>query len=835
MAGIPQSDTDQANATIPWVLGGQDHISTGVVKGGLPAVDGEDNKVWDVMKYEKQELTRTLYRDGVFEGNVWDDGVSRDSFKVSYSVPNLTVKAGRATVGTKRVDLGLTGTFDVDFINAFVLPAGGSEKIIYLDIFERDVTPTPAFPPAGQGYDISVYADFATYNVAASTIKEVEGVIPASLPAPAAGHTFMEIGRIDSAGVATDTRTLASLKLGGSANAQQANFVVNPLGDIGVNCTHTDLGDAITAANVLAGTAPVDQKITIYLFPMLHTLPNTTYTMADRIVMFSDIILHSGAPNDPGAKVDMSSGAKFEFGANSSFEVRNIEFETDTTEIIEATASPTTFKFQNVTVTITGTHDLVVIDGFSAGTFIEANNCSFDGRVQAGTGSKFTDCTFDFLGTVVTDVIVGGSGGLAMFFNSCQFTYGVAGTLTLDSIFNDCEFIPVGVVEVLRFDRLPTVHDCKFTANAFEINCGSGAASLGKFYSSNFKGVGTTPDLFEVTGASREAHFYDCIFDDVAIEIRALATGSRFIYNRCELLGLLSTPNFQILGSERVIVEIDGLTCVDRFIITNNGDDTELYITNILVKSATTSAFFQWRPATKGSVFEQIIIFDGIKTGITTVGGNVEIEIPDNLTMNTFKPFMFNNFQIMGDLDISTVEASTISRKFQFTALNVGRTILVAYANAINSTSFIFSGCDAQSFLEDAIVSTTCEILFSGCTFASLEAAFAAVFNDDGGGTNNRCHAHFAGCSFMSTLSRTIDVNGTVASSDYSVTFVGCRFVNKNTGGTIHTFDSAIDVNVASSFLTGPSGVALTGAVTGGGAIAARTLIGPATANNVEY
>lgn len=209
MSGIPQSDTLDSGSSIPWDLGGQDHISTGVVKGGLPSVDGEDGKLWDVSKYEKQELSKMVFEDGVLHGDVWRDGSIQDSFKCSYGGGTLTVLQGRAIVAGKRVDLGLTATFDQPFTNAFTLPAGGNEKIIYLDIYERIVTPVAAFTPAGAGMDINVYADFSTYNLATSTIKEEEVLIGAALSAAPAGHTFLEIGRVAVAGTVNDTRVLA--------------------------------------------------------------------------------------------------------------------------------------------------------------------------------------------------------------------------------------------------------------------------------------------------------------------------------------------------------------------------------------------------------------------------------------------------------------------------------------------------------------------------------------------------------------------------------------------------------------------------------------------------
>ena len=240
--GIPQSDTDQTNVVIPWTLGGQDHISSIVTKGALPAVDAEDDKGWDVMKYEKQELSDMVFADGVFIGDVWRDGVDRDSFAVSYGGGNIAVVAGRAIVGKKRIDLGLGGTYDGDFTAAFVLPTAGNYKIIYLDIFERAVTPTAAFTPAGVGYDISVYADFTeTYNTTDCPIKEAAGSV---LPAAGAGHTFLALAVIDDAGNAVDKRVLSFIK--NLKDTRIKGFVVDVNGTIGVNCTHTVLNNAYT-------------------------------------------------------------------------------------------------------------------------------------------------------------------------------------------------------------------------------------------------------------------------------------------------------------------------------------------------------------------------------------------------------------------------------------------------------------------------------------------------------------------------------------------------------------------------------------------------------------
>lgn len=243
--GIPQSDTVRSGSILGWALGGQQHLSTGVVKQQLPVVDAEDGQLWDAQKYERQELAKMTFSDGVLLGDVWRDGVNRDSFKVQYGAGNLTVFPGRCIMSGKRLDLGLGVSFDSGLVAAFVLPIGGHEKIIYLDIFERKITPPPAFAPAGIGMDISVYADFSVYNTADGTVKELDVLVGGALPVAGVGHHFMEISRVQSSGAVTDTRKMSYLKDPQKPNLR-ALFVSNATDAvIGQNCTHTDINLAI--------------------------------------------------------------------------------------------------------------------------------------------------------------------------------------------------------------------------------------------------------------------------------------------------------------------------------------------------------------------------------------------------------------------------------------------------------------------------------------------------------------------------------------------------------------------------------------------------------------
>jgi len=243
--GIPQSDTVRTGSVIGWQLGGQDHISTGVVKQRLPVVDAEDGQLWDAQKYERQELAKMLFSDGVLLGDVWRDGVNRNSFKVEYAFGNLTVYPGRCIIFGKRVDLGLGVSFDSGLVTPFVLAGGGQEKIIYLDVFERKITPPPAFAPAGDGMDISVYADFSVYNTADAAVKEATVAVGGPLPVPAAGHHFLEIARVSSIGAVTDSRVMSYLMDPQKPNMR--GFCVSNAADavIGRNCTHLTIDAAI--------------------------------------------------------------------------------------------------------------------------------------------------------------------------------------------------------------------------------------------------------------------------------------------------------------------------------------------------------------------------------------------------------------------------------------------------------------------------------------------------------------------------------------------------------------------------------------------------------------
>lgn len=247
--GIPKSLSTQQAGSLPWTFTGGDHYTQPVFKKGIPVDSAEDNEAHEIGKYERNELTRLIITDGVFLGDVWNDGSQKDSFKVTYGGGVLTVKSGRAVVGKRRIDLGAGAGANQDitnstigaYINGYVLPAVGHEHVFYAQIYERAVPGPIYFPPAGTSANRSKYFDML------QDVRYYDSASPGSAFAPpntpdTNSQAFIEIGRIDDAGVVTDTRVLSHVK---APSTGLAGLVVKKNGIVGQDCTHTSLYQAI--------------------------------------------------------------------------------------------------------------------------------------------------------------------------------------------------------------------------------------------------------------------------------------------------------------------------------------------------------------------------------------------------------------------------------------------------------------------------------------------------------------------------------------------------------------------------------------------------------------
>ena len=818
--GIPQSNTDQTGIKAPYTYGGQEHISQPVVIGELPVVDGEDSKAWNVGKYEREELVRNLFTDGVFIGDVWGDASSKDSFKVSWLANVLTVEAGRATVGNKRVDLGLTGTYDQDFTSALALPAGGDEHIIYLDIFERSIPQSPViFPPAGLGMNLSVYADFSSFNLSDSTIKYATGTIPASLPAPAAGHTFFELGRINSAGVVTDTRTIAALKI--FSKSSLADVVVDPDGTVGVDCTHTDLNLALLyVINNLGPVQPSDRVIRVYLTPDSYTLPNTQYNLPVNVVIYSDFSI--GGTN-VGAKIDMTSGARFDL-AGGLFQINNVAMEIATNAAILFETNPNgILRLVDCKITKTGTHNTDAISQTASFT-LDAIRCDIEGRVVCSVGSTFSHCTFDY------DSAVAGTFAFQGSFDNCTITMTTSGAIPSSSTFLNCTFVFTAIDVVVFMST--KFYSCVFSGQDLSH---SGAGKV-QYHSCEFIGSGAT-NTFNL----------DPGFASGTIEIKGMdATNIDFIFDAAGtfyidgLVGINVTTILTSGTSSQLVnfsnISLSGTSATFRLL---NGGSSEIFVNQVSLNG--TLASFEYNPAVVGLTAQSVSIssiFTKVNQSHITLIFPTDLGI-DPASLVPVRPYSFNNLVSQHPNTVFICDASgavpAVAEKIiSLTGCNIGN---MAVSNSHgDKTRIQVSGCNARfSQSATSAVGSPGRIDFSGCNFGSPEIGGGPGFGANGTAGVINVRVRFSGCTFSVNTFSVIDVAGAAAAgAQHRIELVGCRIQNYSSQ---YAFASGAGINwdVVSCFITGAEGVALLGLVFGGGAVNAKTAIGPASANNVQY
>jgi len=300
--GIPKALTTQQAGSLPWSFTGGDHFTQPVFKKGIPVDSAEDNEAHEIGKYERNEVTRAFLTDGVFLGDVWNDGADKDSFKVSYNGGTLTIKAGRAIVGKRRVDLGAGINADQDitnatvgaFINGYALPAAGNEHVFYIQIYERAVPGTVYFPPAGTAANRSQYFDML------QDVRYYNSAAPGSPFSPPNtpdmnSQAFLEIGRVDEFGVATDKRTLSYVK---SPSIGAAGLVVKGDGTIGIDCTHKSITKAIQDSASTFGSKTDGGHPVIWIKPGVYNMNVEAgqFPLASAVALPANVVLFGCSP-----------------------------------------------------------------------------------------------------------------------------------------------------------------------------------------------------------------------------------------------------------------------------------------------------------------------------------------------------------------------------------------------------------------------------------------------------------------------------------------------------------------------------------------------------------
>lgn len=179
--------------------------------------DFEANEMQDMLFNESRKICRDLWADGVFTGNVFGDGVNRNSYVVTYGAGVLAVAAGRARLSGFQLDLISDATSgNVPGLTSFALPAAGHIQVIYIDIYDREVECNGSNPyvdatTSSNGNDPylatplgEMQRRYQYFNYRTDITFALD-----TLPSPVAGHSYMQIATVDSTGAVTDSRVIA--------------------------------------------------------------------------------------------------------------------------------------------------------------------------------------------------------------------------------------------------------------------------------------------------------------------------------------------------------------------------------------------------------------------------------------------------------------------------------------------------------------------------------------------------------------------------------------------------------------------------------------------------
>ena len=113
-----------------------------VFRNGKRIFDYEWNEMQDLLANATKEANFDNWVDGFLYGDVFNDGGSHDSFKITYAAGVLTAAAGRIRLSGFSMDLYTAITNStVPGLTGFALPAAGHLQYIYVDSYDREVEP----------------------------------------------------------------------------------------------------------------------------------------------------------------------------------------------------------------------------------------------------------------------------------------------------------------------------------------------------------------------------------------------------------------------------------------------------------------------------------------------------------------------------------------------------------------------------------------------------------------------------------------------------------------------------------------------------------------------
>lgn len=184
--------------------------------------DFEVNEMQDTLFDMSKDLSLLLLKDGIFVGDVFDNGEDHDSFKVTYESSVLTVAAGKGKLGPYLLhlfsDIANTGGNATPGLSSFVLPVSGL-AIIYIDIYDREVETNGSNPyidatTVSNGNDPYLVSPVGeeTRRYQFFNYRTDICAIQAPMPVPVDGHHYLILAVVLPDGTVTDARQLASQK-----------------------------------------------------------------------------------------------------------------------------------------------------------------------------------------------------------------------------------------------------------------------------------------------------------------------------------------------------------------------------------------------------------------------------------------------------------------------------------------------------------------------------------------------------------------------------------------------------------------------------------------------
>jgi hypothetical protein len=403
------------------------NYETVIVREGKPAIDAEVNELGDITLKERLELTRDMFYDGCIKGDVFGDGIVRESFEVTWDGVNVKVAPGRMRLAQRRCDLTsiLSSGVSGNALSGFTPPSVGvgNFKYIYVDVYRREYYGNPANPatnatPTVPGNDPTL-SDPVLGGEQARRIQffnpatDIKAAPQNTGVSPASGHTIQLLAKVyrDSSNViqVQDMRTFGGVKAGHTI----AEFVVRAGGTPTVDCTHNDFMDAYADALLVAGT----RRVTIWVI-------DGSWTCTQPIVLNNWLSIIGRTPRSAIGPVGTGLPALAFNGGSptvtlqpyaSMVNMRVIGYQNGPTLLVSGTGAylknvkaenalfpnVTTFQLASGTghIVVDGC-DLQVVDaGQSAGN-TNFHDCLSTGGFLGNNGVKWFDSTFNVAGAV---------------------------------------------------------------------------------------------------------------------------------------------------------------------------------------------------------------------------------------------------------------------------------------------------------------------------------------------------------------------------------------------------------------------------------------------------